>query len=125
MKKIAKILLLIVILGGGGYAAYVYVISPNLGAITTADESGVNVTDSADVINQKFVQSLAGISTITLDKSIFSNQAFSSLVDYSTPLIPEPTIGRPNPFLPIGTEEGAFVSTTTTAVENTSVTPKQ
>lgn len=117
MSKITKIIATIVFLGGGGYLVYFYfgAQQPN---VTARDNTP---STSTEEINQKFVQSLAGISTIVLDKSIFSNPAFISLVDYSNPLIPEPTIGRTDPFLPIGVDD-TTVSVDTPAVDTTNNT---
>jgi hypothetical protein len=42
-----------------------------------------------------------------LDKSVFSNVLFLGLVDFTTAIIPEEQ-GRPNPFDPIGAEDGTY-----------------
>ena len=108
---------MIVLLGGGGYLAYFY-----LGTKQPSVNTDENTPSaSTEEINQKFVQSLAGISTIVLDKNIFSNPAFVSLVDYSNPLVPEPTIGRTDPFLPIGVDD-TTVSSGAPVVDTTSDT---
>ncbi len=61
-------------------------------------ESGAN-----DLIGAELLTILLDLKTITLDDSLFKRDAFLSLVDFSRPITPEP-IGRPNPFVPIGTE---------------------
>jgi len=53
---------------------------------------------------QKLIQSLAVLSSVTLDGSIFSNPSFQALVDFSTPITVEP-VGRVNPFLPLSASE--------------------
>ncbi|MEI6400355.1 MAG: hypothetical protein WCO58_02440 [bacterium] len=117
MNKTIKIIAIIVFLAGGGYLAYFYF------GINQSNVSSGEAAPSASTeeINQKFVQSLAGISTIVLDKNIFSNPAFASLVDYSNPLVPEPTIGRNDPFLPIGSDDTS-VSSDAPVVDTTNTT---
>lgn len=47
---------------------------------------------------------LLSLKTLEIDTSIFSDDRFKSLIDFSVELVPQP-IGRPNPFLPL---EGAL-----------------
>ena len=47
------------------------------------------------------VATLLALRAVKLDASLFSDQAFISLKDFSTQIVPEP-VGRPNPFAPIG-----------------------
>lgn len=123
MNKITKIIAAIVFLGGGGYLVYFYfgIKQPSV----NTDENTPSA--STEEINQKFVQSLAGISTIVLDKNIFSNPAFASLIDYSNPLVPEPTIGRTDPFLPIGSDDTSVSSDASVidTTNNTTGTPNK
>ena len=71
-----------------------------------------NVTNTAEQTTQigaDFLATLLNVKSITLDDSIFTDPAFANLHDSSIVLIPDQTEGRPNPFLPIGTD----VSSTT------------
>lgn len=53
---------------------------------------------------QKLIQSLAILSTVTLDGAIFSSPSWKALIDFSQPIIAEP-VGRVNPFAPISASE--------------------
>jgi hypothetical protein len=48
-----------------------------------------------------FLSVIAGLRTLTLDTSLFSNQAFTSLTDFGVTLSPEP-VRNSNPFVPFG-----------------------
>ena len=61
-----------------------------------------------------FAQLLSTIDSISLDTGIFRDPSYLALRDNKVILIPEP-IGRPNPFAPIGSDEGS--SETTPLVE--------
>lgn len=50
---------------------------------------------------ENLVQSLLALRTVSLDGTIFSNPAFQTLQDFTTPITPEP-VGRSDPFQPIG-----------------------
>lgn len=54
----------------------------------------------ADVIGSELIQALNEIETLDLDRSIFEDPIYRSLVDRSQPIPPEP-VGRDNPFAPI------------------------
>lgn len=46
---------------------------------------------------------LINLKSITLDESLFGDEAFRSLIDFGQELVPEPT-GRQNPFAPVGSD---------------------
>jgi hypothetical protein len=50
-----------------------------------------------------FLRTLVNLQSLKLNDAIFSSAVFTSLIDFSVPLQPEPK-GRANPFLPIGLE---------------------
>lgn len=89
-------------------------------------DSTASLTSSADDVDtsllgegesavaDEFLNTLLNLNTITLEGSIFSDPRFTSLVDYTVALTPQP-LGRPNPFLPVG-------STTTTTATTVDVT---
>jgi hypothetical protein len=56
------------------------------------------------------VGTLLALRAVTLSGTIFSEPAFLSLQDFSTPIIPEP-VGRSNPFAPINSQTGNSTST--------------
>ena len=68
---------------------------------------------NGDVLGAEIIKAINQISTLKLDRSIFSDPIFKTLIDRSEELTPEP-IGRVNPFAPIGST-GATPATTTSA----------
>ncbi len=92
MKKIILTFLSIILLAGiGAFGFYAYTYADDGGLITTPGTS-----DSGQIISQ-----LRQLEAIQLSKTIFTSQAFTSLIDYGIPVVPEP-VSRPNPFAPIG-----------------------
>lgn len=73
------------------------------------DEQTVNQAAPAD---QDLISLLLELKGITLDESLFSDSAFTSLQDFSKELVPE-AIGRPNPFAPLGAQAKAPGNQTT------------
>lgn len=64
--------------------------------------SSVNELNSdSSQMGQALLITLAGLNTIHLDGSIFSDPVFASLTDFGVVIPPQPS-GRRNPFLPIG-----------------------
>ena len=106
---------ILVLVLGGGYLVYSYfsVKSPSVDIAMP-----IPVDDATTSINEQFVESLGGISAVSLDGKIFKNKNFQSLMDFSTKLDPELNPGRINPFLPIGTD---VIPASTTASVATNV----
>jgi len=52
-----------------------------------------------DVLGQDIIRVLNRIDDIDLDRSVFEDPVYKSLIDSSRPILPEP-VGRNNPFLP-------------------------
>ena len=70
--------------------------------LTSSPPTDTLVTTGA-VVNAPgadLVETLLALRAVKLDGAIFSEPAFAALVDFSTPIIPEP-VGRPNPFAPL------------------------
>ncbi len=80
----------------------------------TVDTSLLSTEQS--VVADEFLNTLINLHTITLDDAIFSDARFASLVDYTVQLTPQ-TVGRSNPFTPVGFTPSS--TTTDTEVENT------
>jgi len=59
--------------------------------------------ESNSPVSQELLTVLSSLHTIRLDNSIFSSPAFQSLTSFGVELPPE-TVGRRNPFLPIGSQ---------------------
>jgi hypothetical protein len=72
-------------------------------ALPGISPSGANLgTD----VNQEFLALLLNVKKIQLNDSIFTDSAFVTLRDSTITLISEGNEGRPNPFAPIGVDEG-------------------
>lgn len=116
--KLKKIILTIVI------AAILFVVyavfikkDPETQALLNTGAS----SPEAQAIGSQISQALLRIEQIKLDKSIFNNVIYKTLVDRSQPISDEP-IGRSNPFAPIG--EISVNSTTRTTATSTATTTK-
>jgi aminopeptidase-like protein len=63
------------------------------------------VTEQATTLNfaegQIILSLLGKLNQVTLDRSVFSNKVFLSLINFEQP-IEDQVVGRQNPFLPIG-----------------------
>ncbi len=71
------------------------------------------VATSGDVLGAEIIKAINQISTLTLDRSVFDDPIFKTLIDRSEVLQPEP-IGRANPFAPIGSTGAAPTTSTST-----------
>jgi hypothetical protein len=70
---------------------------------TGNSSSTVTETNSeTDQTTQALLVTLASLNTIHLDGGIFTDPVFVSLTDFGVVIPPPPSIGRRNPFLPIG-----------------------
>jgi hypothetical protein len=56
-------------------------------------------TGTDDAADQSIMTTLLTLQSITLSGAVFSNPAYTTLVDFTTAIVPEPT-GRPDPFAP-------------------------
>ncbi len=59
---------------------------------------------------------------ISIDSSVFSSPLFTKLIDFSAVTTPE-VKGRPNPFAPIGTDQGSTQSALVTNATKVKATP--
>jgi hypothetical protein len=78
-----------------------YVMSSSAPAAPILVTSGSTGSPSSDSSDQELVSTLLALRAVTLSGTIFQDPAFVSLVDFSTPIVPEP-VGRDNPFAPLG-----------------------
>jgi hypothetical protein len=103
---------------------YIFFIKPSLSAqpdlvsdtstLPSASDSGTGVsTSDGTTVAQDFLSLLLSVKTIKLDVDIFSDPTFTGLHDSSVTLVPDATIGRPNPFAQFG------VGNVVTPVSNT------
>ncbi len=118
LKKIIILILLAIIL------FVVYAVFLKKDPTSTADgnliTSGGVLSEDARALGNQISQALVRIEQIKLDKNIFTDAIYKTLVDRSEPIIEEP-IGRPNPFAPIG---AISVNSTTRAATTTASTKK-
>ncbi len=89
-KGLAAIVI-IVVLGVGGYFAY------NSGSSTQPLSSTSSTSTPTSKVSRELLLTLSDLRSITLDNSIFSDAAFTSLVDFRVD-IPLQPVGRQNPF---------------------------
>jgi hypothetical protein len=103
MSPIIKKIIIIAVVLGVLYLAYsmFFKKSDTDTLISGADGLGTrrNLADT-QVLGNQITQALIQIESLNLDKSVFSNPIYLSLIDKSEPIIPEP-IGRRNPFAPL------------------------
>lgn len=109
-NKLIFVLIVIAIAGGAWYGLS----GSGEPAPLLTSETVVGAGGTAD---QQLVGSLLTLRAVTLSGTIFQNQAFASLRDYGTTIIPEP-VGRENPFAP-RSQAGAAASTQSTSTAPT------
>ncbi|MBP9763187.1 MAG: hypothetical protein KBD10_00375 [Candidatus Pacebacteria bacterium] len=85
--------------------------------------SSSNTDVQTKIVGDEIISALNKIETLKLDKGIFTDPVFQSLVDRSVPIPAEP-VGKSNPFAPIGSGSILNKSTTTKATTTKSTTPK-
>ena len=94
--------------------------SGTVSSTSTTDTTGANTPISGS----EFLTVLLSVKNISLDDSIFSDLAFTSLHDSSIELISDIPEGRPNPFAPIGSDIIPTATVNTTTNTSTSTNPK-
>ncbi|MEK7090745.1 MAG: hypothetical protein AAB930_04125, partial [Patescibacteria group bacterium] len=79
---------------------------------TSRPEEGA-ASDSAEKAEDlevvEFRKELASLRTIKLDTSFFSDPLYKSLIDPNLLISKPPSVGRANPFLPVGSIAGTSV----------------
>ncbi|HEY1037727.1 MAG TPA: hypothetical protein VGE62_04065 [Candidatus Paceibacterota bacterium] len=118
MNKKFILILIIVLLAGIGYGVYVYTNksdTPEGGvarvvAGQTAQATGVT-TNTLDGPGREFVTQLLAIQNIKFNLSIFADEVYAGLQDFSQEIQPQP-VGRPNPFAPLDDAGRAGAPTT-------------
>lgn len=91
-------LVMILIIGAGVWFG-LQSSTPPAPLITTSSSSGSPTAENAD---QQLIGTLLALRAVTLSGTIFTDPAFTTLVDHGTTIVPEP-VGRENPFAPINT----------------------
>jgi hypothetical protein len=96
MKKFIIITSLVTVVALGSMFANMIYISKVQAQSTTTTPNLATI----DLNAGKVIQEVNTLNSIKLDTSIFKNDSFKSLVDYSRP-IPSEAAGRSNPFAPL------------------------
>ena len=104
---IKKIIILILILGGAFVLYSAFIKNPD-----STDLLQVQNVSSGDVLGSDIIKAINQINSLQLDRGVFDDPIFKTLIDRSEVLTPQPK-GRENPFAPFGTTgTGASASTT-------------
>lgn len=95
------------------------------GTLVSSNGDIVSPALGESTVGEDFLVTLLNLRSIKLDDTLFADQKFRSLQDFTITLVPEGNIGRPNPFAPIGTdvETTAVTSATATTTPTTNTTP--
>lgn len=94
-KKYKNIIIIAVIIVIAAFAYNLFVGKTDDSLLTSEVKGTENSALETDLLSI-----LIDLRSITLDDSIFSNQAFMSLRDFGQDIVPEP-VGRENPFAPV------------------------
>lgn len=94
-KKNQTTVIAIVIIVAGVLAYLFFFQNGNEGALVTTQSDPRIVA-----ANQEFITLFSELRRIDLDTSIFDDEYYNSLVDFSRPISVEP-VGRDNPFAPV------------------------
>lgn len=99
-------------------AVVLIALSVLVGGAIVSEGSKASAADALDVstpagaeVGSDVIALIQQIKTLRIDQSIFSDPAFLSLTDYTTPIPPQP-VGRPNPFAPLGSVSSGGASRT-------------
>ncbi|MCX6714049.1 MAG: hypothetical protein NTV48_03020 [Candidatus Vogelbacteria bacterium] len=108
----------------GAYWAYGYFTSSPpepVGGVTVAEGAGSGL--KTGVVDDPFSDLLFSLSAVDLkEKSLLSDPIFKGVMqDFSQPL-PTPEVGRPNPFLPVGTNANLITERPPASAISTAIT---
>jgi hypothetical protein len=93
----------------GAYVYFTYFSGPPSSPTLTASDASIT-------LSQNLLVTLQNLHTIQLDDSIFSEPAFISLNDFGV-TIPLQSVGRSDPFLPLGSSATPASTPTTPALK--------
>ena len=125
MSKIKTIIVVVVILAIGFFAYSYFFVSNNdtsanlkdvsKSASAATDATGTTASSSKEINqNDQYVKQLIALRAISFNFDLFSDDAYKVLHAANTDIPPEEK-GRHNPFAPVETGDGNFVSATTPA----------
>ncbi len=117
MTKKIIIAIVIIVLGIIAFSMLSSSKTKSTASLSSSGEDAIPTINEGDV-GEEFLSTLLNLNSIELNESVFNDQTFRSLKDFTITLIPETNVGRENPFAPIGTDEatpaGTFIDTKTT-----------
>jgi len=113
MKKI----IITVLILGLGFVVYLYFKGNDSGGVDLLVSNSDSPEQAADVLGQEILRALNQIEALQLDRGIFEDPVFLSLVDRSKEIAPEP-VGRVNPFAPIGASADDSIPSSSTEVDS-------
>jgi hypothetical protein len=105
--KYKNIIILVVVIIAG-YFAYQQFSGANLSG--SASLSTVQRSSNTDVLGAEIIKAINQIDSLDLDRSVFDDPIFQTLVDRSQELREQP-VSRSNPFAPIGVGGASSQST--------------
>lgn len=117
MTNTLKKIIVPVIIAALLYAGYNFFLKGD----SSADLLTVSTVSSDDALGTEIIKAINQISTLKLDRSIFDDPIFSTLVDRSEQINPEKS-GRDNPFAAIGSANSASATSTNNATGATTST---
>jgi hypothetical protein len=94
IQKYKNIIIVVVLIIGGFYAYNTFT------APESEPSASLQVTSSADVLGSDIIKAINQINDLKLDRSVFDDPIFRTLVDRSEEILPQAK-SRPNPFAPI------------------------
>ncbi|MES2953601.1 MAG: hypothetical protein V4674_03515 [Patescibacteria group bacterium] len=109
MPKKNIIIIAIVALALLGGAAYLFGFGGGDSSSSVTQTGALGAGGAISKESSDFLSIVAGLRTISIDTSIFTNPAFTQLVDFGVPLTPQP-VRNSNPFLPFGVAPSASES---------------
>lgn len=114
MSPIIKNIIVVLVIAGVGFFGYNYLTRTDTAGDALIKQESVNTGK----MGAEVLTALNQLKTLKLDSSIFKDDVFVSLQDFSKPLNPEP-VGRVNPFSPIGVESGSVKITPNASTSKT------
>jgi hypothetical protein len=118
MTSTIKTIILVLVIAGIGYFGYNYLTRTNVAGDSAIQQESANTSK----MGAEVLTALNQLKVLKLDGAVFKDKTFLSLKDFSKPLNPE-SIGRVNPFSPIGVENTASVKLTPAVGSTTPAIP--
>ena len=117
-SSLIKTIIVVITIGAIGFLGFSYM------SRDVQNSNDITVTQSGETasIGSEVLSALNQLRQLNLDSSIFSDQTFQSLKDFSR-AIPQQSIGRHNPFAPAGSDPVGTVNTVSISTSSSSFLP--